>query len=89
METEMQKTAREIVTWLLHYATTNNRKAFVLGVSGGVDSALVSTLCAMTGLPTYCVVLPCQSKEEHANTAGKHIDWLQEKSLMSSTRRLT
>jgi NAD+ synthase len=74
----MKTLANEIVAWLKDYAEKNNRKAFVLGVSGGVDSALVSTLCAMTGLPTYCVVLPCQSKEEHANTAGKHIDWLQD-----------
>ena len=75
----MQKTAREIVTWLLHYATTNNRKAFVLGVSGGVDSALVSTLCAMTGLPTYCAVLPCQSKSAETSRGEKHIEWLQKR----------
>lgn len=75
----MKELANEIVAWLKNYAEANNRKAFVVGVSGGVDSALVSTLCATTGLPTYCVVLPCQSKAEHAITAVKHIDWLQEK----------
>lgn len=75
----MKALANEIVAWLKAYAVNNGRKAFVVGVSGGVDSALVSTLCAMTGLPTYCVVLPCQSKAEHASSAGRHIDWLQER----------
>lgn len=75
----MKQIANGIVEWLKTYAVNNGRKSFVVGVSGGVDSALVSTLCAMTGLPTYCVVLPCQSKAEHASSAGKHIDWLQER----------
>lgn len=73
----MKNLANEIAAWLKAYAVNNNRKCFVLGVSGGVDSALVSTLCAMTGLPTHCVVMPCQSKPEHADSAGNHIKWLQ------------
>src|ERR1035437_6444863 len=72
----MKTLANEIVLWLRTYANASNRKAFVLGVSGGVDSALVSTLCAMTGLPTYCVLLPCHSKGEHTVMGRKHIEWL-------------
>lgn len=75
----MKTLANEIVLWLRTYANTNNRKAFVLGVSGGVDSALVSTLCAMTGLPTYCAVLPCQSKSDETSRGEKHIEWLQKR----------
>ena len=72
----MKTLANEIVAWLKDYAEKNNRKAFVIGVSGGVDSALVSTLCAMTGLPTYCVLLPCCSKAEHTAMGITHIEWL-------------
>ncbi len=75
----MKTLANEIVTWLKNYAVNANRKAWVVGVSGGVDSALVSTLCAMTGLPTHCVVLPCQSKPEHGQTGYRHISWLMNK----------
>lgn len=74
----MKKLANEIVTWLKDYAEKSGRKAWVLGVSGGVDSALVSTLCAMTGLPTYCVVLPCQTKVNQTDRGNKHIKWLQD-----------
>ena len=77
----MKELANEIVAWLKDYAIKNNRKSFVVGISGGVDSALVSTLCAMTGLPTHCVMLPCQSKEEEVIRAGHHILWLTKKFL--------
>ena len=46
-----------IVDWLKDYYYENNVKAFVVGVSGGIDSAVVSSLCARTGLPTYVVCL--------------------------------
>lgn len=73
----MLTTAHQIIAWLKNYAETSNRKSFVIGVSGGVDSALVSTLCAMTELPTHCLILPCVSKPEDAERAYKHIKWLQ------------
>lgn len=75
----MKKLANEIVAWLQQYAKSSGRKAWVVGVSGGVDSALVSTLCAMTGLPTYCVVLPCQSESDQTDRGRSHISWLKEK----------
>lgn len=74
----LKDTANDIVAWLKNYAETNNRKAFVIGISGGVDSALVSTLCAMTGLPTHCVILPCNTKVEENMRGDKHIDWLMD-----------
>jgi NAD+ synthase len=75
----MKQLATEIVDWMNDYAYKANRKAWVVGVSGGVDSALVSTLCAMTGLPTYCVVMPCQTKSDQTNRGQDHIAWLQER----------
>ncbi|MEY4329875.1 MAG: hypothetical protein RL609_623, partial [Bacteroidota bacterium] len=47
-----------LVSWLKSYALDNKQKGFVVGVSGGVDSALTSTLCAMTGLPTFLLEMP-------------------------------
>ena len=44
-----------IVSWLKNYAQDNKMNGFVVGVSGGIDSALTSTLCAKTGLPTLCL----------------------------------
>jgi len=73
----MKNLANEIVNWLGEYASKNNRKSFVIGVSGGIDSALVSTLCARTYFPTYCVVLPCKSKDDELSRADRHIGWLQ------------
>jgi NAD+ synthase len=75
----MKSLANEIVKWLKSYAENNTRKALVVGVSGGVDSALVSTLCAKTGLPTYCVILPCQSKSNGISLAQAHARWLRKK----------
>lgn len=73
----MKQIANGIVEWLKTYAVNNGRKSFVVGVSGGVDSALVSTLCAMTGMTTYAVILPCQSKEVETARGKKHVEWLQ------------
>ena len=48
----------KIVGWLKDYYFDNDIDAFVIGVSGGIDSAVVSSLCARTGLPTYVVCMP-------------------------------
>jgi NAD+ synthase len=47
-----------IVKWLSDYANNAKVKGFVIGISGGIDSALTSTLCAQTGLPVLCVEMP-------------------------------
>ena len=48
----MENIASQIVHWIKTYAENARVKGLVIGVSGGVDSAVVSTLCARTGLPT-------------------------------------
>ena len=57
----------DIVKWIKDYYFYNNIDTLVVGVSGGIDSAVVSTLCAETGLPTYVVTMPLDSKKEILN----------------------
>ncbi len=68
-----------IVRWLKDYYWENNLKSFVVGVSGGIDSAVVSTLCAETGLPTYVVCLPLDSTHENSKLSEDHAKALEEK----------
>jgi len=65
----------KIIKWLTDYSNSGNFK-FVVGISGGIDSAVVSTLCAMTGIETYVVTLPIQQKPEQLIIARKHIKFL-------------
>ena len=46
----VEKVEIHIIKWLKDYAKKNNMGGFVVGVSGGIDSAVTSTLCAKTGL---------------------------------------
>jgi NAD+ synthase len=69
----------KIVGWLKDYYFDNNIKAFVVGVSGGIDSAVVSSLCARTGLPTYVVCMPLESKFENTRLSDAHSKALVEK----------
>lgn len=74
-----EKINQYIVEWLLDYAINAKVKGFVVGISGGIDSALVSTLCAQTGLPTLCVEMPIHQAESHVNRANEHIAQLKER----------
>jgi NAD+ synthase len=76
--TDYKKLQDDIVAWIKDYATTNNIKSLVVGVSGGIDSAVVSTLCAMTGIKTYCCILPIHSSNDHTKLAHTHINWLRD-----------
>ena len=70
----------KIVGWLKDYYYDNNSvKAFVVGVSGGIDSAVVSSLCARTGLPTYVVCMPLESKFSNTRLSDAHSKALVEK----------
>ena len=64
--------AFDIDRWLKDYYYMYAIKAFVVGVSGGIDSAVVSTLCAKTELPTYVLTMPLHSKEENTNLSNAH-----------------
>ena len=73
--------ADKIVRWLKDYywMHSGNIKAFVVGVSGGIDSAVVSTLCARTGLPTYVLTMPLHSKDDNTELSELHAYGLVEK----------
>jgi NAD+ synthase len=66
-----------IVSWLKDYAQQFNIKAFVIGVSGGIDSAVSSTLAAKTGLPVYALGMPIYQKEEQETLSDAHLEWLE------------
>lgn len=68
-----------LVNWLKNYAETAHVKGFVVGISGGIDSALTSTLCAMTGLPTLCVEMPIHQGASQVTRAQEHISYLKSK----------
>ncbi|HEX7869974.1 MAG TPA: NAD(+) synthase, partial [Chryseobacterium sp.] len=55
---QTQKVIDHIVGWLKDYAEKSGVKGYVIGVSGGVDSGVVSTLAAMTGLKTLLIEMP-------------------------------
>lgn len=77
MKTE--KVITHIVNWLKAYADNVNIKGFVIGVSGGIDSAVTSTLCAKTGLDLLCVEMPIHQSENQETRAANHIKWLMKK----------
>ena len=69
----------DIDRWLKDYYYMYAIKAFVVGVSGGIDSAVVSTLCAETELPTYVLTMPLHSKEENTKLSDAHAKALMKK----------
>jgi NAD+ synthase len=68
-----------IVTWLKEYATKAKVNGFVIGISGGVDSAVTSTLCAQTGLTTLCVEMPIHQDSNQVNRGKEHIEQLKKR----------
>ena len=68
-----------IVRWLSDYYWMYSLKCFVVGVSGGIDSSVVSTLCAKTGLPTYVVRMPLESTHQNSQLSDIHAKALAEK----------
>lgn len=85
MQTE--KVVDHIVKWLKDYATNAGVNGFVIGVSGGIDSAVTSTLCAKTGLKLLCIEMPIHQAESHVTRAQEHIKQLKARfSNVSDTR---
>ena len=75
----MLDTGNKIKDWLRKYLEYANLNTFVIGVSGGIDSALTSTLCAMTGKPTILVSMPIYQSSRELERAENHMKWLSEK----------
>ncbi|MDN3596479.1 NAD(+) synthase [Zunongwangia endophytica] len=73
------KVIDHIVNWLKDYAENAKMNGFVVGVSGGIDSAVTSTLCAKTGLDVLVLEMPIHQDPSHVSRAQKHIASLKER----------
>jgi len=74
--------SREIINyitgWLKNYLEESEAKGFVIGISGGIDSAVTSTLAARTGMPLLCVEMPIHQSRVHISGARDHLAFLKE-----------
>ncbi len=73
-----QVVADYITQWLTDYVNKTGVNGFVLGVSGGIDSAVVSTLCARTGFPLTVVEMPIHQDSDQVTRAKEHIQFLKD-----------
>lgn len=77
MKTE--KVVDHIVNWLKDYASKAKVNGFVIGISGGIDSAVTSTLCAMTGMKVVCIEMPIHQPASHVSRGQEHISQLKKR----------
>lgn len=73
-----EKVTNHIVNWLKEYAKRAGVNGFVIGVSGGIDSAVTSTLCALTKLEVLCIEMPIHQGEKQISRAKEHISQLKD-----------
>ncbi len=71
--------ADHITAWMQGYCVSQERKGFVVGISGGVDSAVASTLAARTGLPVLALSLPIHQAASELQRAHGHLAWLRQR----------
>ena len=67
-----------IKNWLSSYHSQSSTKGFVIGISGGIDSALTSTLVAETNIPLLCIEMPINQNKNQVSRGKNHILWLKE-----------
>ena len=70
------KIQNQISDWLNTYLTQNKLSTFVVGISGGIDSAVTSTLCAMTKKKTILLIMPIHQNPDETHRGEKHSNWL-------------
>ena len=68
-----------IVNWIKDYANSNGIQSLVVGVSGGIDSAVVSTLCAETELPTFPLGMPIHQDSDQESLSDSHLASLEKR----------
>jgi NAD+ synthase len=73
------KVENHIINWLTSYLKKSSLNGFVIGVSGGIDSAVTSALCAKTGYPTIVLNMPIYQKSKQFDRSNNHINWLESK----------
>jgi len=74
--TNYSELKKRIIEWIKEYAISNNIKSLVVGISGGIDSSVVSTLCAETGLLTYVLSMPLNQIPSQAELSDVHREFL-------------
>ena len=74
-----QEVIKHIVQWLTNYSDQSKTNGFVIGISGGIDSALTSTLCTMTGKKVICLNMPIHQHKAEYDRGHEHINWLKNK----------
>ena len=75
----MNNTATLISNWIKDYANNAGINGLVVGISGGIDSSVVSALCAATGLQTTVVTLPIKQAIDQTDLSIQHAKWLTDK----------
>ena len=78
---EVSKKVMFIKDWILNYVNSmpNKAQSLVIGISGGIDSSVTSTLCAMTSLKTIVVLMPIKQIASQHDLSLKHKKWLKDK----------
>ena len=86
-----EKVVEHIVNWLKEYAANAKVNGFVIGISGGIDSAVTSMLCAKTGFPILCVEMPIHQGVSQVSRGKEHILQLKKqfKNVSSTEINLT
>ena len=70
---------KHISKWILTYVNSMpvKAKSLVIGISGGIDSSVSSTLCALTGMKTIVLSMPIKQKSIQHDLSLKHQEWLK------------
>lgn len=84
----VEKVTNHIVKWLKEYAENAKVNGFVIGISGGIDSAVTSTLCAMTGFEVLCLEMPIHQGENQVSRAKDHISFLKNNFIAVSSKEI-
>lgn len=79
---------KHIVSWLNDYCENAKTTGFIVGISGGIDSAVTSTLCAMTGKKVLVLNMPIRQFKTEFDRSNEHIEWLKRKFDNVSSERV-
>lgn len=76
---QLNNTSDHIINWLKAYDLKAKTKGFVIGISGGIDSALTSTLAAQTGAEVLCLSMPIHQDPTQLKRANNHLESLKKR----------